>query len=91
MNQGFNQIEFLTDDRKKTPCVTEEVSYQFLTKPIGMKANPLAFQRAMNLTLGSLKRKMCIVFIDDVSVYSKTFEEHLEQMDLVLQHLLDAE
>lgn len=85
LNQGFNHIEVVPEDRKKTAFVTEEFSCQFLTKHFGMETNWIAFQRAMDFTIGSLKWTLSFVLIDDVIVYSKTFDEHTEHLDVVLQ------
>ena len=45
------------------------------------------FLKAMNITLGPLLRKCVLVFFDDILIFSRTLEEHIEHVRLVLQLL----
>jgi hypothetical protein len=53
----------------------------------GLTGAPATFLKAMNITLGLLLRKCVLVFFDDILVYSRTLEEHVEHVSLVLQLL----
>lgn len=53
----------------------------------GFTGGPATFQGAMNITLAPLLRKCVVVFFDDILVYSRTYEEHLIHVELVLQLL----
>ena len=55
--------------------------------PFGLSGAPATFQKAMNTTLSPLLRKCVLVFFDDILIYSKSYEEHLEHVKLVLQLL----
>ena len=50
---------------------------------------PATFQRLINKTLAELLDMYCVVYLDDVLVYSKTFEEHQLHVKQVLQQLYD--
>ncbi|KRX63803.1 Retrovirus-related Pol polyprotein from transposon 17.6 [Trichinella sp. T9] len=55
--------------------------------PFGL-CNALAtFQRLMQKALRGLKWKTCLVYLDDIIVFGKTEEEHLERLEVVLQRL----
>ncbi len=58
--------------------------------PFGLTNAPAVFQRLMDKVLRGLAWKCCMVYLDDVIVYSNTWEEHLEHLDLVLQRMADA-
>jgi hypothetical protein len=45
------------------------------------------FQKAMNTTLSPLLRKFVLVFFDDILVYNKSFQEHIEHLQHVFQML----
>ena len=51
---------------------------------------PSTFQRLMQKVLAGLEWKCCFVYVDDILVCSKTFEEHIEHLRLVLERLLKA-
>lgn len=55
--------------------------------PYGLTGAPAAFQSVMNHILAPLLRKCVVVFIDDILIYSKSFEEHIQHVKLVFQLL----
>lgn len=55
--------------------------------PFGLKNAPSTFQRLMNQVLQSLINKVCIFYLDDIVIYSTTWEEHLRGLRLVLERL----
>lgn len=55
--------------------------------PFGVTGGPGTFQFAMNATLSPLLRKCALVFLDDILIYSSTWEDHLARIEAVLQLL----
>ena len=55
--------------------------------PFGLCNTPATFQRLMQNCLGELNLTYCLIYLDDVIVYSKTLEEHLQRMHVVFDHL----
>jgi hypothetical protein len=51
----------------------------------GLTSAPNTFLGAMNNTLQPVLRKCALVFFDDIQIYSKTFEDHLVHLQIVLQ------
>ena len=58
--------------------------YQWILVPFGLKNAPAEFQRTMIIILGGYRDKVVIPYLDDLIVFSKSFEEHLEHLKLVL-------
>jgi hypothetical protein len=58
--------------------------------PFGLRNAPATFQRFVDITLAGLTWKSCLVYLDDIIVFSKTKEEHLEHLDAVLGRLYRA-
>ena len=77
MQSGFWQIQVKPEDRPKTAFVTSDGLYQFKVLPFGLVNSPRTFQRMMDVLLSGLKWHICLVYIDDIIVFSRTFEEHL--------------
>jgi hypothetical protein len=82
---GFHQIQMHLDDYFKTAFQTHEGHYEFKVMSFGLTRAPHSFQKAMNSVLAPLLRKSVLVFFDDILVYSRTYEQHLQE---VLQLLL---
>ena len=52
--------------------------------PFGLCNAPATFQRMMDIVLTSLKWKTCLIYLDDVVVFSKSFDNHVTDLDEVL-------
>uniref|UniRef100_A0ABD2VYJ7 RNA-directed DNA polymerase n=1 Tax=Trichogramma kaykai TaxID=54128 RepID=A0ABD2VYJ7_9HYME len=63
-------------------------SYQFRVMPFGLKGAPGTFQRLMSQeVLSGYLNKFCIVYLDDIIIYSKDWNSHLEHLSRVLERL----
>ncbi|KRY25934.1 Retrovirus-related Pol polyprotein from transposon [Trichinella britovi] len=61
--------------------------FQFRVMPFGLCNAPATFQRLMENALRGLTFKGCLVYLDDIIVYGRTEEEHLERLEGVLSRL----
>ena len=55
--------------------------------PFGLTNAPATFQRMMDRILNELREDFCEVYLDDILIYSETFEQHLEHIERVIQRL----
>jgi hypothetical protein len=86
---GYFQIPLAPHDRPKTAFSTRDNHYQFTVLPQGVKNGPPTFQRIVNQILGSARRAYCLAYIDDVIIFSQTFNDHLAHLDDIL-HLFNS-
>ena len=77
MVSGYWQVEVGEKDREKTAFCTPYGLYEFNVLPFGLCNGPATFQRLMDLVLSGLQMSQCLVYIDDVIVVGRTFDEHL--------------
>ena len=85
VNSAFWSIPIKNEDRRKTAFITQEGHWQWTCLPFGLKTSPSIFQGTLSNILRKHKlTKFCINYIDDILIFSKTFEEHLQHIDSLL-------
>ncbi|CAF1607330.1 unnamed protein product, partial [Didymodactylos carnosus] len=77
LKQDYWQVEIDEKDRQKTTFVTSEGIYDFNVMPYGLSNAPSTFQRIINSVLGDLRWHKCLVYLDDIIVYSTSFKQHV--------------
>lgn len=87
---GYWQVRVQESDREKTAFVTKFGTYEFKVMPFGLCNAPATFQRLMNTVLHECIGRFVAVYLDDIIVYSRTYEEHLEHLTRVFEELRKA-
>jgi transposase InsO family protein len=90
LRSGYFQVMMEEEDKGKTSFVTRSGLYQFKVMPFGVTNGPATFQRLMDLTMAGLNYQICLVYLDDIILMSRTVEEHLERLVLILDRLRKA-
>ena len=84
---GYWQIRVLEGDVAKTAFNTRMGKFEYRVMPFGLCNAPATFQSTMNDLLRDALDQFVIVYIDDILIYSKTREEHMEHVKHVLERL----
>ncbi len=87
---GYWQVEVDPMDKCKTAFVTEGGLFEFNVMPFGLSNAPATFERLMERVLAGLHWNTCLVYIDDVIVFSPTIKSHLERLEEVLKRIVEA-
>lgn len=87
---GFWQVELEQKDREKSTFITRFGTYEFTVMPFGLCNAPATFQRLMDTVLRDILWQFVVVYIDDINIGSKTFEEHLVHLEQVFSRLEEA-
>ena len=87
---GYHQIAMTREDMHKTAFHTTTGFYKFLMMPFGLTNAPATFQRLMNRVFKKEPGKFVCVYLDDILIFSSTFEEHIRHVGAALETLRAA-
>lgn len=84
---AYNLIRIAAGEEWKTAFRTRYGLFEYLVMPFGLTNAPASFQQLMNEVLREYLDISVIVYLDDILIYSKTREEHIEHIQQVLERL----
>ena len=89
-NSGYLQIPVAPEDRDKTTFITHMGTFRHVRMPFRLRNAPATFQRALYIILSGVRWQTCLIYLDDVIVFSKNEKEHVAHVDEVLTLLRSA-
>lgn len=89
LSQGYYQCEIREEDRPVTAFSTGTGQYQMKRLPMGLKTSPSSFSRLMTVAMSGLA-DMCLIYLDDIIIFGKTFSEHNKNLMTVFERLREV-
>jgi hypothetical protein len=91
LRNGFLQIAIRPEDREKTAFRTRFGHFEYTVLPMGLCNAPGTFMQLMNQTFADVLDKHVLCFLDDILIFSRTEEEHIQHVRQVLTRLRDQQ
>ena len=90
ITSAYNQVPVREEDIPKTAVVTKHGLFEFETMPFGLCNAPATFQRMMEIALSGLQWSTCLIYLDDVLIFSDTLQQHIQRLEEVLSRIRGA-
>ncbi|CAI5774520.1 Hypothetical predicted protein [Podarcis lilfordi] len=89
MIKGYYQVKMYPGDQEKTAFRSPLGLYEFKVMAFGLKNAPATFQRLVDGILHGLG-EFTVAYLDDIAIFSQTWSEHKEHLELVLQRIKET-
>ena len=90
LQQAYHQVRLRDEDIEKTAFLTHKGQFEYRVLSFGLTNAPATFQALMNRVLAPFLGKFCLVYLDDVLIFSKDAQEHTQHLRQVLQSFREA-
>ena len=90
LRAGYYNIPIAESDRDKTAFVTRAGCHRFTVMPFGLTGAPSVFQRLMDFVLCGLSYMTCLVYLDDIIIFGRSFDEQLARLREVFNRIRSA-
>ncbi|KAF4332523.1 gag polymerase env poly [Fusarium beomiforme] len=91
VKDAYHRIRIAEGDEWKTAFRTRYGHFEYVVMPFGLTNAPATFQHYIHEALRGLVDTICIVYLDDILIFSKTREEHTEHVRVILERMRQAE
>lgn len=91
VQDAYYRIRIREGEEWKTAFRTRYGHFEYMVMPFGLTNAPATFQSYIHTALYGLLDTICIAYLDDILIFSKTREEHTKHLSLVLERLRKAQ
>ena len=81
--ERYNQVLVKEEDRLKTAFATEWGLFECNVMSFGLTNSPATFQRMITMIIGNEIGKSCLVYLDDILIYSSNREQHFRDVNVI--------
>lgn len=90
LKSGYWQLKIRPSDKEKTAFSFGKGLWQFTVMPFGLCNAPATFQRLMEKILHGIISKKCLVYLDDIIIFGKDFNQMFENLEEIFLRLREA-
>ncbi|GBG62826.1 hypothetical protein CBR_g32409 [Chara braunii] len=90
LKSGYHQLEIRQEDCYKTAFKTRYGHFEWLVMPFGLTNAPTTSQAAMTTEFRHMLDRFVLIYLDDILVYNRSLDEHVEHLRTVLERLRQA-
>ncbi|VEN61760.1 unnamed protein product, partial [Callosobruchus maculatus] len=83
LKSGYWQVEMDPGDKENTAFTVGSGLWQFTVMPFGLCNAPATFERLMETVLKGLSWETCLVYLDDIIVVGKSFDDHFKNLEQI--------
>ena len=87
LKDAYHRIRIKSGDEWKTAFRTRYGHFEYMVMPFGLTNAPATFQAYINKSLSGIIDEFCVVYLDDILIFSRTEDEHLAHVKRVLERL----
>lgn len=80
LRSGYHHIPLDPSTKEKSTFIVHSGQYQYLRMPFGLMNAPATFQCLMARVFQNMHFKSILCYLDDILIYSQTFDEHLQNL-----------
>ena len=86
LRSGYHQVLLDPASSDKTTFISREGTFRFKVLSVGLCNAPATFQRLMDLVMSEFKLEVCLVYLDDIIVFSKKLPDHLQRLRKIYEY-----
>ena len=90
LSSGYWQVEMAEEDKPKTAFATRRGLFEFNCMPFGLCNAPATFERLIEIVLAGLHWEICLVYLDDIIITAKSFDDMIINLDKVFNRIESA-
>ena len=87
LRSGYHQVVLAPEDADKTTFLTRKGAFKFNVMAFGLTAALATFQKLMDAAMSGVNFSICLIYLDDIIVFSRDMLKHLERLEVIFKRL----